>query len=188
LCALIADTEADRRAAAYAAQVVGRQRFAPAVPALIERLKDGDRELNRAVGAVLVAFGKQAVGPLIDRVRDESQDQQVRLWAMAVLERLDPGATDFEWEGLFHHPPPLRSRALALALRRPGVDDLDRKLMTKQMTKHFDGQHPYRDPRDAITGKDMARAVEALHLPLDDVQRRYQRLARRLRLRIEGGY
>jgi hypothetical protein len=55
------------------------------VPQLIEALKDSDADVRQSAAAALAAVGQPAVGPLLDILKDKSDDKELRANAAYVL-------------------------------------------------------------------------------------------------------
>jgi serine/threonine protein kinase len=175
LTKVVANASADQRAVVYAAQILGRKQFVPAVPALIERLSGADgTDVVYAACRGLVAIGKPAIEPLMAAL-DGDPDPYLRGWASAVLEQLDPD--DVHWEKYLNDDiRAIRCKALGRLLRRAGIDGIERQLLSRNL----DGKPPWLDPADLIDPQRVKQAAEAVHLTAEDVESRYEQLAQKV--------
>jgi hypothetical protein len=55
------------------------------IPALIDALKDSDADVRQSAAGALAGMGRQAVGPLMEIVKDQSKDKDLRANAAYVL-------------------------------------------------------------------------------------------------------
>jgi len=64
------------------------------VPPLIDALKDSDGEVRQAAAGALLQIGAEAVGPLVEVVKDDKKDKALRANAAYLLGHLGPAARE----------------------------------------------------------------------------------------------
>jgi HEAT repeat protein/GTPase SAR1 family protein len=132
----------------------------------------------------LVAFVGQvkdlrAVEPLIAKLDDENED--VRSVAYDALGEIkDVRAVEPLIAKLDDENKDVRQQALG-ALAKITRDEIDQKLLST----HFKVRYFWLDPKEPIAHARIAEAAEALNLPPEEIQRRYEALAQQFGLKLE---
>jgi len=121
----------------------------------------------------------RAVEPLIAKLDDEDKDVR-RAACNALGEIKDVRAVELLIAKLDDEDKGVRQQALR-ALAKITRDETDQKLLSE----YFEARYFWLDPKEPIAHARIAEAAEALNLPPEEIQRRYEALAQQFGLILE---
>jgi HEAT repeat protein len=161
-------------------EFAGKIKDCRAVEPLIAKLEDVDNEVKatayRALGEIR---DRRAVEPLMAKL--EKVDNWVRRAACDALGEIkDPHTVEPLMTKLEGEDADVRKQVLGVLAKITG-DEIDQKLLSRDI----DTQHPWLDPKEPISQSRITKAVKELKLPREEIQQRYENLAKRFGLKLE---
>jgi hypothetical protein len=177
LLKFISQPDFDKKATQWLIAILGKANYFPAVELLIAKLDDKELE-SAAISALGEIKDSRAVEPLIAKLDDD--DSEVISAAIEALGNLqDSRAVEPLIAKLDDDDSKVRSKTLG-ALAKIFCSDEDQQLLLK----YDDVEYEWLDPKEPITEKRIAEAVSELELTPEEVQQRYEELARALNLTL----
>jgi HEAT repeat protein len=165
--------------ARYASWALGRTAQRPALAGRFVALLRSEDPVDRflAVGALPLAHRPDLCELAVPRLQDE--DRRVRRRAAWVLWEVRHEAAREHARTLLRSTAPAERRR-AVEMLAEDLDDIDRRLMTPDLT----GRHEWCDPRWPVTPAWTRITAWRLMLPVDEVRQRYETLAHEFALAL----